>query len=27
VRDTFEAHEIDPTTSAFEALEGATARA
>ena len=27
VRDTFEAHEIDPSTDAFEALEGATARA
>jgi threonine synthase len=24
VRDTFEAHEIDPTTDAFEALEGAS---
>jgi threonine synthase len=27
VRDTFEAHEIDPSTDAFEALEGATAHA
>ncbi|HEY7630958.1 MAG TPA: threonine synthase [Thermoleophilaceae bacterium] len=27
VRDTFTAHEIDPSTDAFEALEGATARA
>jgi threonine synthase len=27
VRDTFEAHEIDPSTDAFEALEGASVRA
>jgi threonine synthase len=27
VRDTFTAHEIDPSTDAFEALEGAAARA